>query len=65
MVDTDLAEFIDEHCGLEPLLVGQDVVQQGGFPCSQKPGQDRDGDRLMAVSRGQGPRERFSLQFGA
>ena len=64
MVDADLAKLIDEHCGLEPLLIGQDVVKKGGFPCPQKSRQDRDGDRLMAVSRSQGPRERFSHQFG-
>ena len=64
MVDTDLAKFIDEYSSSEPLLIGQDVVQQGGFPCPQKPGQDRDRNRAMAVSRSQGHRERFSHQCG-
>ena len=64
IVDADLAEFVDEHCGLEPLLIGQDVVQECGFTGSQKSRQDGYGDRFMAVSRGQGPRERFSHQFG-
>ena len=36
MVDADLAKFIDEYGGLEPLLVGQDVVEQGGFPLLPK-----------------------------
>ena len=61
----DSAKFIDEHCGLEPLLIGQDVVQEGGFSCPQESRQDGYWDRLMAVSRSQeGLRERFSHQFG-
>ena len=64
MVDADLAKFIDEYCGLEPLLIGQDVVQESGFTGPKKSREDGDGDRLMAVGRSQGLRERFSHQCG-
>ncbi len=42
VVDADLAEFIDQHGGLEALLVAENVVEQCGLAGPEKPGQDRD-----------------------
>ena len=42
VVDADFAELVDEHGGFQPLLIAEDVVEQGGFAGSQKAGEDRD-----------------------
>ena len=34
VVNADLAEFIHQHSCFKPFLIGQDVVEEGGFPCS-------------------------------
>ena len=41
VVDADFAKLIHEHGGFEPLLVAEDVVQQGGFAGPKKAGDDR------------------------
>ena len=41
VVDADLAELIHQHGRFEALLIGEDVVQQGGLTGSEEAGQDR------------------------
>ena len=44
IVDADLAEFIHQHCGLDAVLIAEDVVQKGGLSSPKKAGEDGDGD---------------------
>ena len=40
VIDANFAEFIHENGGFETLLIGEDVVQQGGLTGPQEAGQD-------------------------
>ena len=42
-VDADVAELVDEDGRLQPLLIGQDVVEQGGLATAEEARDDRDG----------------------
>jgi len=42
VVDTDLAEFIDDHGKPLAVCLGENAVQQCGFPRAEIAGQDRD-----------------------
>ena len=48
VVDADFAEFIHQHRRFQALLVGEDVVEQGGLARSEEAGEDRhrQADRL-------------------
>ena len=48
VVDADFAEFIHQYGGFKPLLVTEDVVQQGGFAGPQKAGDDRHRQGALA-----------------
>ena len=41
VVDPDLSEFVDQNSCLKPFLIAQDVIQQRGFPCSEKASENR------------------------
>ena len=41
VVDADLAEFVHQHRRFHPVLVGEDVVEQGGFARPEKTREDR------------------------
>ena len=41
VVDADLAKLIHQHRGFHPVLVGEDVIEKGGFACAKKACEDR------------------------
>ena len=63
VVDTDLAKFVDQHSRFEALLIVENVVEQGGFACPQKAGQD--GHRHGGTGGGIGARGRGVERGGA
>jgi hypothetical protein len=48
-VDVHLTHIVDDHRDPPALPVGQNVVEQGCFPCSEEPGQHGDGKQVMAL----------------
>ena len=43
-VDVDRAEIVDEHCHPKAVTAVQYAIEQCGFPCTEEPGQDGDGN---------------------
>ena len=41
VVDTDVAELVNEDCGADALAVGEDVVDQGGLATAEEAGDQR------------------------
>ena len=56
VIDADFAKLIYQNGGFEPLLVAEDVVQQGGFTGPKKAGDDRDRQAGLAQGRPRGVR---------
>ena len=46
IVDTDLAELVDDNRKLLPVIVGKDAVKKRGFARSEIAGEDRDGNLI-------------------
>ncbi|OQB91430.1 MAG: hypothetical protein BWX86_02023 [Verrucomicrobia bacterium ADurb.Bin122] len=46
VVDGDLAELVFEDGDAVLVLAGEQVAEQGGFPCAEKTGEDRDNNGL-------------------
>ena len=44
VVDPHLAEFIYQHGAAQPLLVAEDVVEQGGLTSAEKASEQGDGN---------------------
>ena len=44
VVDSDLAEFIFDNGDSEAVFLGEDAVEECGFPSSEEAGEDRDGN---------------------
>ena len=47
VINADLSEFIFDHGDAQAVLFGEDAVEQSGFPCSEKAGEN--GDRNARV----------------
>jgi len=59
VVDADLSKFIFDHGDSQAVLFGEDAVEQGGFACSEKAGEN--GDRNARIHcRGTCLNERLS-----
>ena len=57
---TDRAELIYQHGAAQPLLVGEDVIEQGGLACSEE-----DGSRLTGTETNCSPIEPPMNEDGA
>jgi len=52
VVDVDVAELVFDDRDLQAVASGtQDVIHQRGFPRTQVPGEDRDGDARVVCGR--------------
>ena len=56
VVDADFAKLIHQNGGFKPLLVAENVIEQGGFAGAQKAGDDRDRQAGLAQGRACGAR---------
>jgi hypothetical protein len=51
MVNTDRTELIDDDSHPPAMVGGQNAIEESGFPCAQKSGQDSDGYPLIVYGR--------------
>ena len=51
IVDANFTKLVDKNCRLQTLLIAENVIEKGGFPCPKKAGQNRHRQRPAHARR--------------